>query len=92
MSYSRDAILFGPFKEPIIQVDMVDGDFDSIIRVTAATIIVIVIIVVFVDFPLLLFLIFISTPWRPSYFLSLGRAFRRLRASRSVREVSWVEG
>ena len=67
-------MLLGPFLDSFIYVGMIDSDFDTIIRVAAATIAIIVFIIVFMDFTLLIFLIF--TTRRPfSFLLSLGRAF-----------------
>jgi len=56
---------------------MVDGDFDSRVRVTTATIIVVIVIFIFMDFILFFLIISIRGSCR---FLSLGRAIGDFRA------------
>ena len=63
--------------DPFKYVDMIDGDFDTIVRVTAATIIIIVLIIVFIDFTLLIFLTSSSSPLgcQAAFFFRLAGLF-----------------
>ena len=42
---------------------MVDGDFDSLVRVAASTVTVVVVVFVIMDFTLLILLLTIPAPW-----------------------------